>query len=225
MSPPLSHWGWIPGEISFYRAQRGKSAPETCAGCPKQRYATGEPGREPGTGPCGDGRRVLWACGHRPRVVCSSDPRVAYPDVKVQVWDLVRVVGIVAPFCPTRGGYPGKFVLSSPGGGLGPGDVCRVHPEAVRHGRASQSSGTVMCGDCRRVLWVPRSRGNFVLSSPGGGGNGPRRLVPGAPSNVQGPHRVWIVEGSCGYRTRGVSIRENFVLSSNLGYKTRGVAK
>ena len=27
----------------------------------------------------------------------SSDPRVAYPEVKVQVRDLVRVVGIVAP--------------------------------------------------------------------------------------------------------------------------------
>ena len=31
----------------------------------------------------------------------SSDPRVAYPEVKVQVRDLVRVVGIVAPFGPT----------------------------------------------------------------------------------------------------------------------------
>ena len=28
----------------------------------------------------------------------SSDPRVAYPEVKVQVLDLVRVVGIVALF-------------------------------------------------------------------------------------------------------------------------------
>ena len=30
----------------------------------------------------------------------SSDPRVAYHEVKVQVRDLVRVVGIVAPFAP-----------------------------------------------------------------------------------------------------------------------------
>ena len=30
----------------------------------------------------------------------SSDPRVAHPDVKVQVRDLVRVVGIVSPFAP-----------------------------------------------------------------------------------------------------------------------------
>ena len=33
-----------------------------------------------------------------------------------------------------------------------------------------------------------------------------------------------IVEGSCGYRARGVSIRGKFDLSRNLGYKTRGVA-
>ena len=47
----------------------------------------------------------------------SSDPWVAYPEVKVQVRDLVRVVGIVSPFV-TRGGVSirGKFVLSSPGG-------------------------------------------------------------------------------------------------------------
>ena len=30
----------------------------------------------------------------------SSDPRVAYPEVNVQVRDLVRVVGFVAPFAP-----------------------------------------------------------------------------------------------------------------------------
>ena len=30
----------------------------------------------------------------------SSDPRVDYPEVKVQVGDLVRVEGIVAPFAP-----------------------------------------------------------------------------------------------------------------------------
>ena len=30
----------------------------------------------------------------------SSDSRVAYPEVKVYVRDLVRIVGIVAPFAP-----------------------------------------------------------------------------------------------------------------------------
>ena len=45
----------------------------------------------------------------------SSDPRVAYPEIKVHVRDLVRVLGVVAPLCPT-GQYSGKFVLSSPRG-------------------------------------------------------------------------------------------------------------
>ena len=48
-------------------------------------------------------------------------------------------------------------------------------------------------------------RGKFVLSG-----------------NVQGRDRVGIVEGSRGYRARGVSIRGKFVLSRNPGYKTRG---
>ena len=38
--------------------------------------------------------------GGRHVVKRSSDPRVAHPEVKVQVRDLVRVVGIVAPFAP-----------------------------------------------------------------------------------------------------------------------------
>ena len=44
---PLSHrrGGSLFGENSFYRAPGGKWAQETCAGCPQQRYAMGEPGR------------------------------------------------------------------------------------------------------------------------------------------------------------------------------------
>ena len=42
----------------------------------------------------------------------SSDPRVAYPEVNVQVRDLVRVVGTVAPFAPRGFSIRGKFVLS-----------------------------------------------------------------------------------------------------------------
>ena len=43
-------------------------------------------------------------------------PRVAYPEVKVQIRNLVRVVGIVALFAPRMWGVSirGKFVLSSP---------------------------------------------------------------------------------------------------------------
>ena len=57
--------------------------------------------------------------GGRHVVKRSSDPRVAHPDVKVQVRDLVRVVGIVAPFAPMGASTRGKFVLSSPRGKMG----------------------------------------------------------------------------------------------------------
>ena len=41
---------------------------------------------------------------------------------------------------------------------------------------------------------------------------------------VQGRDLVGIVEGPCGYRARGVSIREKIVLSRNPWYKTKAVA-
>ena len=76
-------------------------------------------------------------------------------------------------------------------------------------------------------------RGNFVFIEPQGiNGTGDlcrvcagcpqRRYIPGEPGNIQGRDHVGIVEGSCGYRARGVSIRGKFVLSRNPGYKTRG---
>ena len=46
----------------------------------------------------------------------SSDPRVGYPKVKVQVRDLVRVVRIVAPFAQRGVGTREKFVSMSPSG-------------------------------------------------------------------------------------------------------------
>ena len=81
-----------------------------------------------GTGPCGDCRRVLWGqySGkfiEKPGVLDvvgrhvakhSSDPRVAYPEVKVQVRDLVRVVDIVAPSAPREVCTLDNFVLPSP---------------------------------------------------------------------------------------------------------------
>ena len=62
--------------------------------------------------------REIWVQddGGRHVVKHSSDPRVAYPEVKVQVRDLARVVGIVGPFAPRGVGTRGKFVLSSPSG-------------------------------------------------------------------------------------------------------------
>ena len=64
----------------------------------------------------------------------SSAPRTAYPEVNVQVRDLVRVVGIVAPFAPRGFSIRGKFVLLSPRGLMGTRDLCRVPPAAVHHG-------------------------------------------------------------------------------------------
>ena len=42
---------------------------------------------------------------------------------------------------------------------MGTGDLCRVPPATVHHGRARQCSGTGPCGYCRRVLYVPGPRG------------------------------------------------------------------
>ena len=88
-----------------------------------------------GMGPCGDYRKVLWSTrpagsvfgeirfiekpgvldvGGRHVAKHSSDLKVAYPEVKIQVRDLVLVVGIVAPFSPRDVGTMRKFVLRSP---------------------------------------------------------------------------------------------------------------
>ena len=70
----------------------------------------------------------------------SSDPRQAYPEVKPQGQDLLRVVGIVAPFAPMGAGTREKFVLSSQRGEMVLEDVCLVPLAAVRHRRARQTS-------------------------------------------------------------------------------------
>ena len=45
----------------------------------------------------------------------SSDPRQAYPEVKLQGRDLVRVVGIVTPFAPLGVGTRGNSFYRTPG--------------------------------------------------------------------------------------------------------------
>ena len=83
-----------------------------------------------------------------------SDPRVAYPEFKVQVRGIVRVVGIVASFAPRCSVFGENSFYRAPG--------CTLagYPQAaVHHERARQSSGMEPYGDCRRVLWVPGPRG------------------------------------------------------------------
>ena len=122
-------WVSILGEDFFFRATGCKRAQETCARCPQQWYATGEPGKVQGRDRVGLCRTVLWVL--VPRCQYSGDnsfyretwgtrrggikdPLVAYPEVKVQVRDLVRVMGIVAPFAPRVGiGTREQFVLST----------------------------------------------------------------------------------------------------------------
>ena len=66
----------------------------------------------------------------------SSDPRVVYPEVKVQVRDVVRVVGMVAPFAPQ-----GKIRFIEQKRVNGHRRPVPEAPAAVRHGRAKKSSG------------------------------------------------------------------------------------
>ena len=133
---------------------RGKMGPEDVCRVPLVAVRHGRARQTSESGPCGDCRGVLGVLGPRgqysgkirfiekrgvqdegDRQVTkhSSDPRQAYPESKLQRLDLVRVVGIVAPFAPLGVGTRGKFVLSSPRGEMGPEDVCRMPLAAVRH--------------------------------------------------------------------------------------------
>ena len=92
----------------------------------------------------------VWGGGGRHMAKRNSDPRVAYPEVKHQVRDMVRVAGIVAPFAPVGPFTRRKFVLSSPREKMGTGELCRMPPVAVCHRRARQTSGTrrIIEGSC-----------------------------------------------------------------------------
>ena len=58
--------GAIFGENSFYLAPGSEWALKTCVGCPKQRYAKGEPGKVQGRDHVGF---VEGSCGYRAREV------------------------------------------------------------------------------------------------------------------------------------------------------------
>ena len=75
----------------------------------------------------------------------SSDPRQAYPEVKLQRRDLVRVVGIVAHFATLGIGIRGKFVLLSQTGEMDTGDLGHVYSGSPRESQANFRDETV-CG-------------------------------------------------------------------------------
>ena len=160
----------------------------------------------------------------------SSDPRQAYPEVKLQGRDLVRVVGIVAHFAPMGPSTRGKFVLSSPSGEIGPGDARRVPLAAVRHGRARQTSESGQGGDCRRVVWEPGPRGQYLgkfrfiekygVQDEGGRhvakySSDPRQAYPEV--KLQGRDLVRVVGIVAPFAPMGAGTRGKFVLSSPKG--------
>ena len=189
---PFDPWGSVPGKNSFYRGPGGKWAQETCARCPKHWYATGELRQSPGTGQCGDCIMVLWVpClwdrysgklrfigkpgvqDEEDRHVAkrSSDPRVANPEVTVQVRDLVRAVGIVAPFA-LRGSVRSKKSFYRAPEGKWAQETCGGAPTIGTPRESLVKFGSVPCRDCRRILWVldpwDQNSGNIFLSrNPG----------------------------------------------------------
>ena len=101
---PSPRGGHFSGKIRFTAG--GIWAQETCVGCPQQRYTTGEPGKVQGWDHVGIGEGSF---GYRARGVSVRGKFVTYPEVKVQVRDLVRVVGIVVPFAPWGSVFGEKY--------------------------------------------------------------------------------------------------------------------
>ena len=147
----------------------------------------------------------------------------------------MRVVGIVAPFAPLGAVTRGKFVLSSPRGEMGQGNVCRVPLAAVRHGRARQTSESGPCGDCRRGLWVPGPRGQYSgkirfiekrrVQVEGGRqvakhSSDPRQAYPEV--KLQGRDLVRVVGIVAPFAPLGAVTRGKFVLSSSRGEMGQG---
>ena len=108
---------------------------------------------------------------------------------------------------------------------MGPGDLCRVPPATVHHGRARQSSGTGPCGYCRRVLWVPGPAGQYsgkirFIEKPGiqdeGGRHVDKRIsdprVAQPEVKVQVRDLVRVLGIVAPFAPRGFSIRGKFVL-------------
>ena len=119
---PLPHGRSVTGENSFHGAPGGKCIQETCAGCPQQRYATGETGKVQGWGRVGIVER---SHGNHAWGTKRWGHHLAKRNVKLQVRDLVRVVGIVAPFATRGNGIRGNSFYRALGGKWAP-ETCVV---------------------------------------------------------------------------------------------------
>ena len=306
--PPLSHWGPEPRENSFYRAREGKLAQETCAGCPQQRYATGEPSKLQSRNCVGI---VEGACGYRTLSVsirgkfdlsrnmgCKKrgslkivltpgklTPKSNFREgTQCELWILLGPEPDENSFYrTTRGrgewaqetcaGFPqqryatgepgklhnrdhgvivvgscgyrargvsirGKFVLSRNVGYKTRGGVTILLNVVLTTGKRYPKSNFRDGTQCELwillpplPLWGPVPQENSFYRARGGKwaqetcvGCPQWRYATGEPVKLQRRDRVEIVEGSCGYQVRGVSIRVKFVLWRNMGYKTRVVA-
>ena len=140
-----------------------------------------------GTGPCRNCQRALWLpaprCqyfgenlfylklgiqdeGDRHVTKRSSDPRVGYPEVKVQVRDLVRVVGIVAalPHGMWAGSVPGeKSFYRAPGAKWAQEISARYPQQRCAQGEPDNDQGRYRVGIVEGSSGVS-IRGKFVLS-------------------------------------------------------------
>ena len=121
----------------------------------------------------------------------------AYPEVKVQVRDVVRVVGLVA----LRGSVFGKnSFYRAPGVNRHRRPVPGAHSSGSPRESQAKFRGGAVWG-LKNVLWVPGPRCQY---------SGLIRFIGKPGVEEQG--------------VLGVSIRGKFVLSTNLGYKRSGVA-
>ena len=177
-------------------------------------------------------RNMVYKTRDRHVAKYSSDPRQAYPEVKLQERDLVRVVAIVAPFAPMRVRYTGKIRFIEPRGGgrIGRGDVCRVPLGAVRHGRARQTSESGPVGDCRSVLWEPGPWGQYsgkirFIEKHEDQNEGGRHVAKYSSDSrqaysevkLQGRDLVRVVGFVAPFTQMGAGTRGKFVLSSHIG--------
>ena len=158
-----------------------------CAGCPKQRYIPGEPDKLQERdrvgiveGSCGyrgqySGKirfiekRGVQDEGSRQVAKRNCDPRQAYPEVKPQGRNLVRVVGIVAHFAPLGPvARENSFYRANRGGGDGPRRrvLGAKRGGTLRESQANFSRESVgfVEGSCGYLACGVNVREKFVLS-------------------------------------------------------------